>query len=75
MAVTNIHIGEAQGTTVTEHTIDDINVFGEVATAIGAENGGVIGTYDGNSDQLLGAGAKLIRHINRKGLGANFAFQ
>ena len=75
MAVTNVHIGEAQGATVTEHTIDDINIFSNAATAIGVKNGGVIGTYDGNSDQLLGAGAKLIRYSNREGFGANFAFQ
>ena len=75
MAVTNIHIGEAQAAAVAEHTIDDIKIFGDTAAAIGAENGGVIGAYDGNSDQLLGAGAKLISYSNREGFGANFAFQ
>ncbi len=75
MAVTNIHIGEAQAAAVAEHAIDDIQIFNDGSTCVSAENGGVIGTYDGNSDQLFGAGAILIRYSNRKGFGANFAFQ
>ena len=75
MAVTNIHTGEAQAAAVAEHTIDDIKIFNDGATCVSAENRGVIGAYDGNSDQLLGVGAILICHRDSEGFSANLAFQ